>query len=70
MLCTAENLEGLAIREINSGLSNIVLSGVPRRGLNASYEDLATYQKMIVAVNGTIRIMHEIDEIVLGWPLP
>ncbi len=41
-----------------------------RRGLNASYEDLETYQKMIVAVNETIGYMQKIDEAVPGWPLP
>lgn len=41
-----------------------------RRGLNLSYQDLATYQKIIVAVSEMLRYMRKIDETIPSWPLP
>lgn len=35
-----------------------------------SSDDIDHYQKIVVALNETIRLMREIDEIIPGWPLP
>ena len=40
-----------------------------RRGRQLSYDDLTHYQKMIVALKETIRLMEEVDSAVGGWPL-
>ena len=42
-----------------------------RRGRTLSDEDIAHYQKIVVALNETIRIMAEIDKVIEargGWP--
>ena len=42
-----------------------------RKGRTLSDEDIASYQKIVVALNETIRIMAEIDEVIEahgGWP--
>ena len=42
-----------------------------RKGRALSAEDVAHYQKIVVALNETIRIMAEIDEVIEdhgGWP--
>jgi type I restriction-modification system DNA methylase subunit len=42
-----------------------------RKGRTLSKDDLAHYQKIVVVLNETIRIMQEIDEVIeahLGWP--
>ena len=42
-----------------------------RKGRTLSHEDVAHYQKVVVALNETIRIMAEIDEVIEahgGWP--
>ena len=42
-----------------------------RKGRTLSDDDLAHYQKIVVALNETIRLMHEIDEVIEahgGWP--
>ena len=42
-----------------------------RKGRTLSDEDVAHYQKIVVALNETIRIMAEIDEVIEahgGWP--
>ena len=42
-----------------------------RRGRTLSDEDVAHYQKIVVALNETIRIMGEVDEVIEGhggWP--
>ena len=42
-----------------------------RKGRTLSDEDIAHYQKIVVALNETIRIMAEIDEVIEvhgGWP--
>jgi len=41
-----------------------------RRGRTLSYDDLAHYQKIIVALKETIRLMAEIDRAIPSWPLP
>ncbi|MGB6836393.1 MAG: type ISP restriction/modification enzyme [Dehalococcoidia bacterium] len=41
-----------------------------RRGRTLSYDDLAHYQKIIVALKETIRLMAEIDAAIPSWPLP
>jgi hypothetical protein len=43
----------------------------PRPGLVLDEEDIAHYQKIVVVLNKTIRIMAEIDEVIEangGWP--
>ena len=40
-----------------------------RKGRALSYDDLIHYQKVIVALKETIRIMGEIDEMIPGWPI-
>ena len=41
-----------------------------RKGRQLSNDDLNHYQKVVVALNETIRLMWEIDEVIPGWPLP
>ncbi len=41
-----------------------------RKGRTLSSDDIDHYQKIVVALSETIRIMREIDEIIPGWPLP
>jgi hypothetical protein len=40
-----------------------------RRGRQLSYDDLTAYQKMIVALKETIRLMEEVDSAAGAWPL-
>ncbi|MBA7620135.1 hypothetical protein ES703_27479 [subsurface metagenome] len=40
-----------------------------RKGRTLSYDDLTHYQKVIVALKETIRLMAEIDELILKWPV-
>lgn len=40
-----------------------------RRGRQLSYDDLTHYQKVIVALKETIRLMKEIDEAIPEWPI-
>ncbi len=40
-----------------------------RKGRNLSYEDITHYQKIVVALKETIRLMAENDEIIPGWPI-
>ena len=40
-----------------------------RRGMQLSYDDLTVYQKVIVALKETIRLMEEVDSAVGEWPL-
>jgi hypothetical protein len=40
-----------------------------RRGRQLSYDDLTVYQKIIVALKETIRLMEEVDGAVGEWPL-
>lgn len=41
-----------------------------RKGRKLSSDDIDHYQKIVVALAETIRIMAEIDSIIPGWPLP
>jgi hypothetical protein len=41
-----------------------------RKGRTLSSDEIDHYQKIVVALSETIRIMREIDEIIPGWPLP
>ncbi len=41
-----------------------------RKSRKLTADDIAHYQKIVVALNETIRLMREIDEIIPGWPLP
>ncbi|HXE76412.1 MAG TPA: type ISP restriction/modification enzyme [Candidatus Xenobia bacterium] len=41
-----------------------------RKGRRLSADDIAHYQKVVVALDETIRLMREIDEVIPGWPLP
>jgi predicted helicase len=40
-----------------------------RKGRTLTYDELAHYQKVIVALKETIRLMTEIDELIPGWPI-
>ncbi len=40
-----------------------------RRGRNLSYDDLTHYQKLVVALKETIRLMEEIDGAIPDWPI-
>jgi predicted helicase len=40
-----------------------------RKGRKLSSDDIDHYQKIVVALAETIRLMREIDEIIPGWPL-
>jgi len=40
-----------------------------RKGRMLSYDELAHYQKVIVSLKETNRIMVEIDELIPGWPV-
>ena len=42
-----------------------------RKGRNLTYEDTQHYQRIVVALNKTIRLMGEIDRVIEaqgGWP--
>jgi len=39
-----------------------------RKGRTLTYDELTHYQKVIVALKETIRLMAEIDELIPGWP--
>lgn len=41
-----------------------------RKGRKLSSDDIDHYQKIVVAISETIRIMKEIDDLIPGWPLP
>jgi hypothetical protein len=40
-----------------------------RAGQQLSYDDLTHYQKVIVAISETLRLMGQIDEAIPGWPI-
>ena len=40
-----------------------------RRGRDLSPEDLKHYQRIVVALKGTIELMAEIDERIERWPI-
>ena len=40
-----------------------------RGGRQLSYDDLTHYQKIIVAISETLRLMEEIDKTIPGWPI-
>ena len=40
-----------------------------RKGRTLTYDDLTHYQKIVVALKETIRLMEEIDALIPGWPL-
>ncbi len=40
-----------------------------RKGRTLTYDELTHYQKIIVALKKTIRLMAEIDELIPGWPV-
>ena len=40
-----------------------------RKGRTLTYDELTHYQKVIVALKETIRLMDEIDELIPGWPV-
>ncbi|MFA5629718.1 MAG: type ISP restriction/modification enzyme, partial [Dehalococcoidales bacterium] len=40
-----------------------------RRGRTLSYDELVHYQKIVIALKETIRLMKEIDEIIPSWPM-
>jgi len=40
-----------------------------RKGRTLSYDELTHYQKVVVAIKETIRIMEEIDQLIPNWPV-
>ena len=40
-----------------------------RKGRKLSYDDIQHYQKIVVALNETIRLMSEIDNLIPSWPI-
>jgi predicted helicase len=40
-----------------------------RKGRKLSYDDIQHYQKIVIALNETIRLMAEIDRLIPGWPM-
>jgi len=40
-----------------------------RKGRTLTYDELTHYQKIVVALKETIRLMAEIDQLIPGWPL-
>ena len=40
-----------------------------RKGRNLSSDEIEHYQKIVVALNETIRLMREIDAAVPNWPV-
>jgi hypothetical protein len=40
-----------------------------RKGRKLSYDDIEHYQKIVVALNETIRLMDEIDALIPKWPI-
>ena len=40
-----------------------------RRGRQLSFDDLMHYQKVVVALKETARLMEEIDRAIPGWPI-
>jgi len=40
-----------------------------RKGRKLSYDDIQHYQKIVVALNETIRLMSEIDKLIPSWPI-
>ncbi|MDD5288187.1 MAG: hypothetical protein PHY28_03645, partial [Dehalococcoidales bacterium] len=40
-----------------------------RKGRTLTYDELTHYQKIIVALKETMRLMEEIDELIPRWPL-
>jgi hypothetical protein len=40
-----------------------------RKARKLSYDDIQHYQKIVVALNETIRLMAKIDALIPSWPL-
>ena len=40
-----------------------------RKGRTLSFEDILHYQRIVVALSETRRLMREIDALIPGWPL-
>jgi hypothetical protein len=40
-----------------------------RKGRVLSFDELEHYQKVMVALNETIRLMQEIDRVIPQWPI-
>jgi len=40
-----------------------------RKGRTLTYDELTNYQKVIVALNETIRLMEKIDRTIMSWPI-
>ena len=40
-----------------------------RKGRKLSFDDLMHYQKVVVALQETMRLMQEIDKAIPGWPI-
>jgi hypothetical protein len=40
-----------------------------RKGRRLSFDDLFHYQKIVVALKATMRLMAEIDSLIPAWPI-
>jgi hypothetical protein len=40
-----------------------------RKGCNLLYDDLFHYQRIVIALKETIRLMKEIDDLIPKWPI-
>ena len=40
-----------------------------RKGRTLTYDELTHYQKVMVALRETMRLMEEIDDLIPGWPM-
>jgi predicted helicase len=59
-----------AVREFHIGGYRVCERWVKdRKGRKLSYDDIQHYQKVIVALNETIRLMAEIDKLIPSWPI-
>ncbi len=41
-----------------------------RKGRNLTYDNIQHWQRIVVAIKETFRLMKEIDALIPGWPLP
>ena len=41
-----------------------------RRGRTLTFNDIQHYQRIVTALQNTIRLMDEIDDAIPSWPLP
>ena len=40
-----------------------------RKGRELSFDELRYYQRIVVALQETMRVMDEVDDVIPGWPV-